>query len=111
MLQVMTVSIMLLWSLGDYRFLNATSQFEDFSNEQVVTFDLSGIQDTELLNIQLYQVLSIISSYAVANGRRVSEYFRRGIIGEIRASDLIALLPLTEHISSSIIVIQSLLTF
>ena len=67
--------------LGDYRFLNATSQFEDFSNEQVVTFDLSGIQDTELLNIQLYQVLSIISSYAVANGRRVSEYFRRGIIG------------------------------
>ena len=67
--------------LGDYRFLNATSQFEDFSNEQVVTFDLSGIQDTELLNIQLYQVLSIISSYAVANGRRVSEYFRRGIFG------------------------------
>ena len=46
-----------------------------------MTFDLSGIQDTELLNIQLYQVLSIISSYAVANGRRVSEYFRRGIIG------------------------------
>ena len=67
--------------MGDYRFLNATSQFEDFSNEQVVTFDLSGIQNTELLNIQLYQVLSIISSYAVANGRRVSEYFRRGIIG------------------------------
>ena len=26
-------------------------------------------------------MLSIISSYAVANGRRVSEYFRRGIIG------------------------------
>ena len=81
MLQVMTVSIMLsLVSWGDYRFLNATSQFEDFSMNSV-TFDLSGIQDTELLNIQLYQVLSIISSYAVANGRRVSEYFRRGIIG------------------------------
>lgn len=66
--------------LNDYRFLNAPSQFEDFSDEQVVTFDLSGIQDTKLLNIQLYQVLSIISSHAIGKGKKISKQLRQGLI-------------------------------
>ncbi len=72
--------IMLSWSLWGLSFSKCDHSLKISQNEQVDLLT-SGIQDTELLNIQLYQVLSIISSYAVANGRRVSEYFRRGLSG------------------------------
>ena len=64
--------------LDDYRFLDTHSNFEDFSRETITTFDLSGIQDEVLLNIQLYQVLSLIFSYAVNNGKRNTRIFKEG---------------------------------
>lgn len=58
---------------NDYRFLDDISEFEDLSDEAVVTFDLSGINDQTLLNIQLYQVLSLVTSYAIINGKKNSQ--------------------------------------
>ena len=46
------------------------TNFEDLSEEQVVTIDLSELTKTPmLLNLQLTQVLSLISSYVVNNGK------------------------------------------
>ena len=64
--------------LQENRDLNRTSNFEDLSEEPVVTFDLSGIADTTLLNIQLYQILSLISYYAVLNGKRNQRIVEEG---------------------------------
>ena len=63
---------------NDSRFLDETSVFEDLSEEAVVTFDLSGIEDQTLLNIQLYQVLSLVTSYAVNNGKKNNQEVAEG---------------------------------
>ena len=53
------------------------TEFEDLSSEQVVTFNLSGLTgDQRILNLQLFQVLSLISSYVVNNGK-VQRQIRR----------------------------------
>lgn len=65
--------------LDDYRFLDQPSQFEDLSDEAVVTFDFSGISEETLLNILLYQVMSLVNSYAVNNGKRNNLMIADGI--------------------------------
>lgn len=51
------------------------TEFEDLSKEQVVTIDLSNtVQDSTLLNMQLFQILSLVSSYIVNNGKTQSLY-------------------------------------
>lgn len=54
----------------DYGFLNRHSNYEDFSNENVLSFDFSMIKDKTLLSIQIYQILTLISSYAISNSRK-----------------------------------------
>ncbi|WP_373756972.1 virulence factor [Streptococcus ferus] len=46
------------------------TEFEDLSNEQVVTIDLSSyVNNQSMLNLQLFQVLTIVQSYIVNNGK------------------------------------------
>lgn len=54
--------------LNDYRYMNKQSNFIDIENEDVVTFNLSAIDDKALLHIVLYQLLSLASAESVKNG-------------------------------------------
>ena len=54
--------------LNDYRYMNKHSKFVDIEDEQVVTFNLSKIDDKALLHIVLYQILSLASAEAVKHG-------------------------------------------
>lgn len=54
--------------LNDYRYMNKHSRFVDIEGEQVVTFNLSKIDDKALLHIVLYQILSLASAEAVKHG-------------------------------------------
>lgn len=46
------------------------TEFEDLSKEQVVTIDFSKIADNkQLLNLQLTQYLTLVSSYVINNGK------------------------------------------
>ncbi|HFI0144904.1 TPA: virulence factor [Streptococcus suis] len=48
--------------------------FKDFSDEQVITIDLStAAGDQQLLNMQLFQILSLVSSYIITNGKKQSQ--------------------------------------
>lgn len=50
---------------------NGTTQFQDISREQVVTFDFSGLKSTpSLFNVQIFSVLSLLSADIVNNGKR-----------------------------------------
>ncbi len=61
---------------GEY--LDAYTEFEDLSKEQVVTIDFSKIADNnKMLNLQLTQYLSLISSYVVNNGKMQRQLMRR----------------------------------
>ncbi|HEN9415875.1 TPA: hypothetical protein ACQ0F8_001618 [Streptococcus agalactiae] len=69
--------------LENYRFLDQVSTYEDFSDEKVITFDLSGLQNDELLlNIQLFQVLSVAMSLAVNNGKINKQWINEGNVAE-----------------------------
>lgn len=47
------------------------TEFQDISTEQVVTFDLSGLKNMpNLLNAQIFSVLSLVSADIVNNGKR-----------------------------------------
>ncbi|ETJ26931.1 hypothetical protein Q604_UNBC17178G0001, partial [human gut metagenome] len=47
------------------------TKFQDISTEQVVTFDLSGLKNMpNLLNAQIFSVLSLVSADIVNNGKR-----------------------------------------
>lgn len=49
---------------------DVVTEFEDLSKEQVITFDFSNlISDEKMLNTQLAQYLTLISSYVVNNGK------------------------------------------
>lgn len=54
--------------LNDYRYMNRYSNFVNIEDEQVVTFNLSAIDDKALLHIALYQLLSLASAESVKNG-------------------------------------------
>lgn len=54
--------------LNDYRYMNKHSNFVNIEDEQVVTFNLSAIDDKALLHIVLYQLLSLASAESVKNG-------------------------------------------
>ncbi|MGT2930178.1 virulence factor [Streptococcus dentasini] len=54
-----------------------TTEFEDISQEQVVTFDFSKLKsDDNLFNAQVFNVLSIISADVVNNGKRCKQAMR-----------------------------------
>lgn len=54
-----------------------TTEFQDISSEQVVTFDFSGLTGTpNLLNAQIFSVLSLVSSDIVNNGKRCKQLLK-----------------------------------
>lgn len=54
-----------------------TTEFQDISSEQVVTFDLSGLKGTpNLLNAQIFSVLSLVSADIVNNGKRSKQLLK-----------------------------------
>ena len=54
-----------------------TTEFQDISSEQVVTFDFSGLKDTpHLLNAQIFSVLSLVSADIVNNGKRCKQFLK-----------------------------------
>ncbi len=54
-----------------------TTEFQDISSEQVVTFDFSGLKDTpNLLNAQIFSVLSLVSADIVNNGKRCKQVLK-----------------------------------
>ncbi|WP_019773944.1 hypothetical protein [Streptococcus sobrinus] len=54
-----------------------TTEFEDISQEQVVTFDFSKLKsNANLFNAQVFNVLSIISADVVNNGKRCKQALR-----------------------------------
>lgn len=54
-----------------------TTEFQDISSEQVVTFDLSGLKGTpNLLNAQIFSVLSLVSADIVNNGKRCKQLLK-----------------------------------
>ena len=54
-----------------------TTEFQDISSEQVVTFDFSGLKDTpHLLNAQIFSVLSLVSADIVNNGKRCKQLLK-----------------------------------
>ena len=51
-----------------------TTEFQDISREQVVTFDLSGLKAMpNLLNAQIFSVLSLVSADIVNHGKRCKQ--------------------------------------
>ncbi len=51
-----------------------TTEFRDISNEQVVTFDFSGLKGMpSLLNAQIFSVLSLVSADVVNHGKRCKQ--------------------------------------
>ena len=54
-----------------------TTEFQDISSEQVVTFDFSGLKGTpHLLNAQIFSVLSLVSADIVNNGKRCKQFLK-----------------------------------
>ncbi|HEO8394875.1 TPA: virulence factor [Streptococcus agalactiae] len=54
-----------------------TTEFQDISSEQVVTFDFSGLKGTpHLLNAQIFSVLSLVSADIVNNGKRCKQVLK-----------------------------------
>lgn len=54
-----------------------TTEFQDISSEQVVTFDFSGLTGTpHLLNAQIFSVLSLLSADIVNNGKRCKQQIK-----------------------------------
>ena len=54
-----------------------TTEFQDISSEQVVTFDFSGLKGTpHLLNAQIFSVLSLVSADIVNNGKRCKQLLK-----------------------------------
>ena len=54
-----------------------TTEFQDISREQVVTFDLSGLKAMpNLLNAQIFSVLSLVSADIVNHGKRCKQYLK-----------------------------------
>ncbi|HEM4254619.1 TPA: virulence factor [Streptococcus suis] len=54
-----------------------TTEFQDISSEQVVTFDFSGLKGTtHLLNAQIFSVLSLVSADIVNNGKRCKQLIK-----------------------------------
>lgn len=54
-----------------------TTEFQDISSEQVVTFDLSGLKgSSNLLNAQIFSVLSLVSADIVNNGKRCKQLLK-----------------------------------
>ncbi|HER0816524.1 TPA: virulence factor [Streptococcus pyogenes] len=54
-----------------------TTEFQDISAEQVVTFDLSGLKGSpNLLNAQIFSVLSLVSADIVNNGKRCKQILK-----------------------------------
>lgn len=54
-----------------------TTEFQDISSEQVVTFDFSGLKGTpHLLNAQIFSVLSLVSADIVNNGKRCKQLMK-----------------------------------
>lgn len=66
-----------------YPFFEGYTTFEDFSKESVVTFDLSGITDSNLMNLQLIQAFRIIQMYVVANGKLENIKYERDLSNNI----------------------------
>ena len=55
-----------------------TTEFQDISSEQVVTFDFSGLKSApHLLNVQIFSVLSLVSADIVNNGKRCKQLLKR----------------------------------
>ena len=53
------------------------TEFEDISSEQVVTFDLSGLKNSpNLLNAQIFSVLSLVSADIANNGKRCHQLLK-----------------------------------
>ena len=54
-----------------------TTEFQDISTEQVVTFDLSGLKAIpNLLNAQIFSVLSLVSADIVNHGKRCKQILK-----------------------------------
>ena len=54
-----------------------TTEFQDISREQVVTFDLSGLKAIpNLLNAQIFSVLSLVSADIVNHGKRCKQILK-----------------------------------
>lgn len=54
------------------------TEFQDISTEQVVTFDLSGLKNMpNLLNAQIFSVLSLVSADIVNNGKRCKRLLKK----------------------------------
>ena len=54
-----------------------TTEFQDISREQVVTFDLSGLKAMpNLLNAQIFSVLSLVSADIVNHGKRCKQFLK-----------------------------------
>ncbi|WP_314580325.1 virulence factor [uncultured Streptococcus sp.] len=54
-----------------------TTEFQDISTEQVVTFDLSGLKAIpNLLNAQIFSVLSLVSADIVNHGKRCKQFLK-----------------------------------
>ncbi|MCU0081852.1 virulence factor [Streptococcus danieliae] len=54
-----------------------TTEFQDITSEQVVTFDFSGLKGTpQLLNAQIFSVLSLVSADIVNNGKRCKQLMK-----------------------------------
>ena len=51
------------------------TEFQDISSEQVVTFDFSGLKGN-LLNAQIFSVLSLLSADIVNNGKRCKQLLK-----------------------------------
>lgn len=51
------------------------TEFQDISSEQVVTFDFSGLKGN-LLNAQIFSVLSLLSADIVNNGKRCKQVLK-----------------------------------
>ena len=55
-----------------------TTEFQDISSEQVVTFDFSGLKNApHLLNVQIFSVLSLVSADIVNNGKRCKQLLKK----------------------------------
>lgn len=54
-----------------------TTEFQDISAEQVVTFDFSGLREIpSLLNAQIFSVLSLVSADVVNHGKRCKQILK-----------------------------------
>lgn len=57
-----------------------TTEFRDITSEQVVTFDFSGLKGTQqLLNAQIFSVLSLVSADIVNNGKRCKQLMKENL--------------------------------